>query len=65
MTLGFEIIFTISFFLKFITTYIEEGDTLPITDHRSIYINYREKGGMWNDIIALTPLVFIFDCSKG
>ena len=64
MTFVFELVFTISFMLKFITTYIPEGESIAITDHYLIYTNYRNKGGMGNDIIALTPFVFILDCSK-
>ena len=64
ITLLFESIFTISIGLKFITTYVEEGDTRPVTNHSLIYKNYKEKGGMYNDLIAWIPLVFVLDNSK-
>jgi len=64
LTLIFEIIFTISIMLKFVTTFIEEGETMPETNHGLIYQNYKDNLGMRDDIIAWLPLVFFVDCSK-
>ena len=64
ITLAFEIIFTISIMLKFVTTFVEEGETMPETNHGLIYQNYKENGGMNSDIVAWLPIVFFLDCSK-
>ena len=37
LTLSFEIIFTLSIIFKFMTTFIEEGETMPETNHGLIY----------------------------
>ena len=60
----FELIFTISIILKFVTSFIEEGETLPENDHKLIYENYRDNGGMKGDLITWFPIIFFFDCSK-
>ena len=64
MTVLFETVFTLSIMLKFITTFVEEGETIPETNHSLIYLNYRENGGMYCDLVAWCPFIFIFDCSK-
>ena len=64
LTVFFESIFTLSILLKFITTFIEEGETVPESNHTLIYQNYRDNGGMYSDLVAWIPIVFIFDCSK-
>ena len=37
ITISFEIIFSLSIMFKFMTTFIEEGETNPETNHTLIY----------------------------
>ena len=46
------------------TTYVSEGETIPVTSHLDIIANYRDNGTFKNDLLALIPLVFFVDCSK-
>jgi len=34
ITVVFEIIFTISLILKFVTSYVPDGETIPVTNHK-------------------------------
>ena len=64
MTLFFEIIFTLSITFKFLTTFIEEGENNPETSHLLIAENYKDNGGLFNDILTWLPIVFLVDCSR-
>ena len=48
------------------TTFVKEGETNPETNHGQIFINYKEKGGMFMDFVAWFPnlAIFFLDCSK-
>ena len=63
ITVGFEGIFSLSIILKLMTTFVPEGEIIPITNHSLIFKNYKENG-FWRDLIAWIPVVFILDNSK-
>jgi len=46
------------------TTFIEEGETLEETNHKQIFENYINKGGMKLDLFTWIPIVFFVDCTK-
>jgi len=66
ITIAFESIFTLSILLKFVTTYVKEGETMPETSHKLIFLNYKDNGDLSNDIIGWLPnfAIFFLDCSK-
>jgi len=62
-TLIFEIIFTFSIIFKCVTSYVPEGETVPVTNHKEIFQNYKDTE-LKNDVIAWLPMVFFVNCSK-
>ena len=62
-TIIFETIFTISMCLKFITAYIPEGETVPVTNLKEIFYNYKETD-LYRDVITWLPFIFFLDSSK-
>ena len=60
----FEIIFTISIILRFITSYVPEGNIIPVTSHYLIFQNYKNTDLM-RDLITWFPIVFLLDTTKG
>jgi len=42
ITLGFEIIFTLSIIFRLMTTFVPEGEIVPIRDHSEIFKRYYE-----------------------
>ena len=42
------------------TSYIPEGSTIPVTDHKHISQRYMKKGTFYQDLIALLPMTLIF-----
>ena len=47
-----------------ITTYVPEGEILPVMRHKLIFENYKKEGSFYSDIIAIIPIIFILDCSR-
>jgi len=64
MSIAFELIFFILMCLKFISSYIPEGDTIPVKNHYKIYKNYYKNGFFKTDLITLLPITFIFSNSQ-
>ena len=63
LSLGFESIFTISMCLKFITSYVPEGEIVPVTSLKLIFYKYKETD-LYRDFITWLPFIFFLDCSK-
>ena len=63
LTWLFEIIFTISMCSRFITSYIPEGETVPVTNLKEIFYHYKETE-LFRDAITWLPFVFFLDNSK-
>ena len=63
LTVLFEIIFTISIILKMLTSYLPDGESSPVTDHKLIFTRYRDTE-LQRDFIAWIPIVLFVDCSK-
>ena len=59
----FESIFTISFLLKFITSYVPEGETVPVTNLKEIFYHYKDTD-LFRDFVTWMPFIFFLDCSK-
>ena len=60
LTLVFELIFAGEFVTNLITSFIPDGQTVPVTSHKEIFLRYRYKGTFYQDVIALLPFTFVF-----
>lgn len=60
ISICFEIIFVFLMIKKFLTTYVNQGETKPVKNLTLISMKYL-KGDFLSDLIPLLPLTFIFD----
>jgi len=63
LTVVYEVIFTLTIAVNFLTNYTPDGETIKVQDLAAIAVRYR-KGQFTIDIIAWFPLVFFLDNSK-